>query len=107
MVTLINTQNPVKLKYPKKHNHYGFREFFTFDADKGTIVDWNEGHNLLTTEDFIIGLVEGLQEEVGDASAATMYVIGCEWGQKMLSSSRNGLRKNLIAICDRLACCFC
>ena len=35
----------------------------------------------LTSEDFIIGLLEGLQEEVGDASAAIMYTVGLEWGK--------------------------
>lgn len=76
-----NSQAPQR-KYPKKHNHYGFRDFFQFDPDKGTIVDWNSSYNLLTSEDFIIGLVEGLEEEAGEASAAIMYSIGCEWGQK-------------------------
>jgi uncharacterized protein len=82
MVIATDSKNPVKQKYPKKHNHYSFRDFFQFDPDKGTIIDWNEGQNVLATEDFIVGLVEGLQEEVGDASAVTMYSIGCEWGQK-------------------------
>jgi uncharacterized protein len=82
MSLLLQHQLPVKQKYPNKHNHYGFKEFFQFDPDKGTIVDWNNAQNILTTEDFIIGLVEGLEEEVGTASAATMYTIGCEWGQK-------------------------
>ncbi len=72
----------LKQKNPKKHNHYGFQDFFQFDQDRGSIVDWNGDQNVLTSEDFIIGLVEGLEEEVGDASAAIMYTIGCEWGQK-------------------------
>jgi uncharacterized protein len=70
------------LKNPPKHCHYGFQDFFQFDAKAGTIVDWNQGQNILATEDFIIGLVQGLEEEVGEASAAIMYTIGCEWGQK-------------------------
>lgn len=82
MVTTPELTNPAKRKNPKKHNHYGFRDFFQFDPDRGTIVDWNGSQNVLTTEDFIIGLVEGLEEEVGEASAAIMYTIGCEWGQR-------------------------
>ncbi len=66
---------------PKKHNHYSFKDFFQFNADQGSVTDWNGGRNLLSSEDFIIGLLEGLEEEVGDASAAIMYTIGCEWGR--------------------------
>ena len=71
-----------KLAFPQKHNHYGFRDFFRFDPERGTILDWNGVQNFLTSEDFIIGLVEGLEEEVGDASAAIMYTVGCEWGKQ-------------------------
>ena len=82
MVKGTTTQHLLNQKHPKKHNHYGFRDFFQFDSERGEIVDWNGAQNVLTSEDFIIGLVEGLEEEVGDASAAIMYTIGCEWGQK-------------------------
>ncbi len=82
MKLILDHQTPAKTRNPKKHNHYSFKDFFQFEADKGTIVDWNNAQNILATEDFIIGLVEGLEEEVGEASAAIMYTIGCEWGQK-------------------------
>ncbi len=82
MKLILDHQTPAKTRNPKKHNHYSFKDFFQFEADKGTIVDWNGAQNILATEDFIIGLVEGLEEEVGEASAAIMYTIGCEWGQK-------------------------
>lgn len=76
------TPPQTKLKYPQKHNHYGFDEFFRFDPERGTLVDWNGSQNFLTSEDFILGLIEGLEEEVGDASAAVMYTVGCEWGKR-------------------------
>lgn len=82
MKLILDHQTPAKIRNPKKHSHYSFKDFFQFEADKGTIVDWNDAQNILATEDFIIGLVEGLEEEVGEASAAIMYTIGCEWGQK-------------------------
>ncbi len=82
MKLILDHQTPAKRRNPKKHHHYSFKDFFQFEADKGTIVDWNDAQNILATEDFIIGLVEGLEEEVGEASAAIMYTIGCEWGQK-------------------------
>ena len=71
-----------KIAFPKKHNHYGFQDFFRFDPERGIITDWNGSQNFLTSEDFIIGMVEGLEEEVGDASAAIMYSIGCDWGKR-------------------------
>lgn len=82
MATATNNQHQLHSKNPKKHNHYGFRDFFQFNADNGTITDWNRCQNVLTSEDFIIGLLEGLEEEVGESSAAIMYTIGCQWGQK-------------------------
>ena len=82
MKLILDHQTPAKSRNPKKHHHYSFKDFFQFEADKGTIVDWNDAQNILASEDFIIGLVEGLEEEVGEASAAIMYTIGCEWGQK-------------------------
>jgi uncharacterized protein len=82
MNLILDHQTPAKQQNAKKHNHYSFKDFFQFESGKGTIVDWNNAQNILATEDFIIGLVEGLEEEVGEASAAIMYTIGCEWGQK-------------------------
>ncbi len=99
MKLILDHQTPAKSRNPKKHNHYSFKDFFQFEADKGTIVDWNDAQNILATEDFIIGLVEGLEEEVGEASAAIMYTIGCEWGQKdAFFFLKNGLKKNSIVL---------
>jgi predicted hydrocarbon binding protein len=67
-------------KYPKKHDHYTIEDFFSFDSKRGSIVDWNNSRNILVTEDFIIGLIEGLEEEVGPASSVVMYNIGKAWG---------------------------
>ncbi|MEO0431532.1 MAG: V4R domain-containing protein [Cyanobacteria bacterium J06656_5] len=72
----------LRQKYPQKHNHYNFADFFQFNESEGTIADWNGSRNILTSEDFIIGLLEGLEEEVGAASAAVMYSIGVEWGKQ-------------------------
>ncbi len=82
MMTASLTPPSTKLKFPQKHNHFGYRDFFRLDAERGTLVDWNGSQNFLTSEDFIIGLIEGLEEEVGDASAAVMYTVGCEWGKR-------------------------
>lgn len=60
--------------------HYSRYNFFNFDQKQGTIFDWNNQQNLLTTEDFIVGLQKGLEHEVGEASGWLMYLIGKEWG---------------------------
>jgi len=69
-------------KNQKLQSHYSLQDFLIPDPAKGIINDWNGIRNLLTSEDFIIGLQKGLEEEVGIASAAVMYTIGCEWGQR-------------------------
>ncbi len=63
-----------------KVSHYSRYKFFNFDTEQGTISDWNSQQNLLTTEDFIVGLQKGLEHEVGEASGWLMYLIGKEWG---------------------------
>ncbi len=73
---------PLKQKYPKKHDHFCLEDFFYFDKQSGSIIDWNECRNILTSEDFIIGLIEGLEEEVGSASGVVMYQIGKQWGYR-------------------------
>jgi len=69
-------------KYPQYHAHYRLNKFFSLEREKGIITDWNQARNMFVTEDFIIGLIEGLQEEVGDASSVIMYDIGYQWGIK-------------------------
>ncbi|GAB4214809.1 MAG: 4-vinyl reductase [Synechococcales cyanobacterium] len=64
-----------------KHSHYSYQDFFRFNHDQGTIIDWNQNQNILLSEDFIVGLQTGLEREVGDASAAVMYSIGQDWGK--------------------------
>ena len=72
----------LKNKYPLKHQHYCLEDFFCFQSNTGKIVDWNQSRNILVTEDFIIGLIEGLEREIGNASSVIMYNIGAEWGQR-------------------------
>ncbi len=79
VVDAIN-RNLLKSKYPQKHAHYTVGDFFNFDTNKGSITDWNESRNVLVSEEFIIGLIEGLEEEVGSASSVVMYNIGKAWG---------------------------
>jgi predicted hydrocarbon binding protein len=66
----------------RRNNHYSLTDFFKPEPATGVVYDWNGLRNIFTSEDFIIGLQQGLEEEVGDASAAVMYTIGCEWGHQ-------------------------
>ncbi|MEM7758777.1 MAG: V4R domain-containing protein [Cyanobacteria bacterium P01_A01_bin.40] len=91
-LNLEDNQN-LKLKYPQRHNHYSLKDFFTFQTSIGTISDWNESRNILVSENFIIGLIAGLEEEVGDASGVVMYNIGREWGQEDAKFFRNWFLK--------------
>jgi uncharacterized protein len=70
----------LRQKHPRLHHHYSVEDFFQFDIKKGSITDWNEGRNILASEDFIVGLIQGLEEEVGSASSVVMYNIGKAWG---------------------------
>ncbi|AFZ37121.1 4-vinyl reductase 4VR [Stanieria cyanosphaera PCC 7437] len=81
-------QHLLRAKYPQKHNHYLFDDFFSFQAETGTVIDWNQSRNIFVTEDFIIGLIEGLEEEVGSAASVVMYNIGKEWGKRDASFFR-------------------
>ncbi|MEL4895263.1 V4R domain-containing protein [Crocosphaera sp. Alani8] len=77
-----NFEHPLKKKHPKKHNHYALEDFFSFQTETGSIVDWNESRNVLTTEDFILGLIEGLEQEIGSAAGVVTYNIGKDWGMR-------------------------
>jgi len=74
--------HPLKQKYAERHAHYRFENFFHFQTDAGVVTDWNDGRNFFANEDFIIGLIEGLEEEIGSASTVVMYNIGYEWGNQ-------------------------
>ena len=78
---LIN-EHFLKSKFPKKRQHYKLDNFFNFQGNTGKIIDWNQSRDILVTEDFIIGLIEGLEQEIGSASSVVMYNIGAEWGRR-------------------------
>lgn len=74
--------NTASYKSQLKACHFSRYNFFHFNSDSGTILDRNQQRNLITTEDFIIGLQKGLEHEVGEASGWLMYLIGQEWGKE-------------------------
>ena len=87
------TKHYLKKKYPQRHQHYRLEDFFSFQTETGTISDWNESRNILVSENFIVGLINGLEEEVGDASPVVMYNIGKQWGTTDATFFRNWFSK--------------
>jgi len=65
---------------PVKHNYYNQEDFLSFDTESGTAKTFNAQRVFHASEDFIMGLQAGLEEEVGDASAVVMYKCGFSWG---------------------------
>ena len=92
-IIITKNEHFLKNKYPKKHHHYSLEDFFCFQSKIGKIIDWNESRNILVTEDFIIGLIEGLEQEIGSASSVVMYNIGKEWGKRDAEFFRNWFEK--------------
>ncbi|MGF1602021.1 MAG: V4R domain-containing protein [Thermosynechococcaceae cyanobacterium] len=72
----------LKQRHPAKRNHYSYEDFFCFQSEQGTLTDWQDARNILASEDFILALIKGLEQEVGSASAVVMYNIGKAWGQR-------------------------
>jgi uncharacterized protein len=65
---------------PIKHNVYNRDDFFNFAVREGTIHTRNGLRTFLASEDFVVGLQQGLETEVGDASAMILYKCGFKWG---------------------------
>jgi len=63
-----------------KHNYYNLEDFLRYDRKTGTVRTFNDQPAYHVSEDFIMGLQAGLDEEVGDASAVVLYKCGYEWG---------------------------
>ena len=63
-----------------KHNYFSFEDFYSFNRRAGTIQTHNAQRVAKVSEDFIIGLQTGLEEQVGDAAPVILYKCGYEWG---------------------------
>lgn len=42
----VSSEYSLKQKYPQKHNHYSFENYFQFQSDTGIVTDWNEARTL-------------------------------------------------------------
>lgn len=65
---------------PYLHNHYYDQKFFQHHPDQGTVTNVYGQRCMRVSEDFVIAMLMGLEEEVGDAAGEIMYKCGYEWG---------------------------
>ncbi|TVR02582.1 MAG: 4-vinyl reductase [Deltaproteobacteria bacterium] len=65
----------------RKHNYYGKEDYLRKKLRGSALELGYGGVGMMATEDFIVGLQEGLENEVGEASAVIMYQCGLEWGR--------------------------
>lgn len=66
--------------YQYNHPYYGEQDYFHRDRETGMVHMRTGARGLHVTEDFVVGLQGGLEEEVGDAAGVVMYRAGYEWG---------------------------
>lgn len=65
----------------RKHNYFS-RDDYLRHKTKDTALELGYGGvGMMANEEFIVGLQEGLEAEVGEASAVIMYQCGLEWGK--------------------------
>ena len=65
----------------RKHNYYASQEYLRTRTRGSALELGYGGVGMMANEDFILGLQEGLEAEVGEASAVIMYQCGLEWGK--------------------------
>lgn len=65
----------------RKHNYFSTDDYLRSKVSGTALELGYEGVGMMASEDFIVGLQEGLESEVGEASAVVMYQCGLEWGK--------------------------
>ena len=69
-----------------KHNHYTDDQFFKHDPKKGVLTNAYGQRLLRVSEDFLVAILGGLEDELGDAAGEVMYKCGYEWGLEDMSA---------------------
>jgi predicted hydrocarbon binding protein len=69
-----------------KHNHYTDDQFFKHDARRGVLTNVYGQRVVRVSEDFVVAVLGGLEDELGDAAGEIMYKCGYEWGMEDMSS---------------------
>ncbi|MCS6852886.1 MAG: hypothetical protein NZ700_17135 [Gemmataceae bacterium] len=98
MLTLLKTQSTdesgqlrdrVRLVHgpqPYRHNHYTDSDFFRHDPERGVVTNVYGQRIIRVSEDFLVAMLGGLEDEVGDAAGEIMYKCGYEWGMEDMRS---------------------
>jgi predicted hydrocarbon binding protein len=76
-------------------------DLFRHDPARG-VVEAAGGRAMRVTEDFLAGLLEGLDGEVGDAAADVAYRCGYQWGVEDLQSFTTRARKQFETDVEKL-----
>lgn len=74
------------------HNYFVADEFFKKEPDEGKLLIRDGQRAAKVSEDFVVGLHSGLEEDVGDASNLIMYKCGREWGLRDMKRFNNRMR---------------
>jgi predicted hydrocarbon binding protein len=75
-VLIVNGPQPVK------HNHYNDETFYLHNPEAGVVRNVYGQRLIRVSEDFVVAVLGGLEEEVGDAAGEIMYKCGYEWGME-------------------------
>ncbi|VTS04420.1 V4R domain-containing protein [Tuwongella immobilis] len=70
----------------RRHNYYYDEKFFEHDPKAGIVRNVYGQRVVRVSEDFITGLLAGLEEEVGEAAGEIMYKAGYQWGLEDMAS---------------------
>lgn len=73
--------SPDYYRQGRRHNYFGADEFLRHRLEGTGLELGYDGLGMMATEDFIVGLQQGLEAEVGEASAVIMYQCGLSWGR--------------------------
>ena len=87
-----NVISPGDGGYKKYHNYYVPGEFYDHHPEEGSIYLRDGQRASKVSEDFIVGLHSGLEEDVGDASNLIMYKCGIDWGLQDMKRFNNRMR---------------
>jgi predicted hydrocarbon binding protein len=71
---------------PIKHNHYTDDEFFKHNPTTGVLTNVYGQRLVRVSEDFLVAVLGGLEDELGDAAGEVMYKCGYEWGIEDMST---------------------
>jgi len=78
---------------PVKHNVYTLEDFLRYEPAKGALFTRNAQRAFHVSEDFIVAMQVGLEQEVGDASAVVLYKCGFQWGLADMKRFEAGFAK--------------